>query len=349
MTTDLKLNTAVLKEAMIRHDFDVSYLAARLDQHIGPVSAKLVQRWLDGTEQPEQGHLATLELLTQTTKQDLLSDRIPMSEYANREPDFEDRPVVTNHKRERSPNRKPIVELLKKGIYHQTTPERLASIIRRGKILPSGKAPEAAWPNMNSYSSFIESVALFNFGRATDKQIRTTTLCWASVVEREDVSVFLRLNTDALPQELQHYTQSMRQEYKQFKFLDHVESWHKGEIPWSAVNGCWKLRLNRTGRNHQLTDLSHLLFDSNELLLHLGQIESPSFHLDPCDEAQIELESLNPELAIVISSCFTNFSPDQMGFMLETRDFWRSIGMKKPSRKIRQLAIKTLASSPATQ
>jgi hypothetical protein len=328
MTTDLKLNTAVLKEAMIKHDFNVSYLAARLDQHIGPVSAKLVQRWLDGTEQPQQGHLASLALLIQTTKQDLLSDRIPMGKHANREPDFEDRPVPTNHKRERSPNRKPIVELLKKGIYHQTTPERLASIIRMGEILPSGKTPEAAWPNTNSYSSFIESVALFNFGRATDKQIKATTLCWASVIEREDVSVFLRLNMDALPQKLQHSTQSMRQQNKQFKFLDHVESWHRGSIPWSAVNGCWELRLNRNGRNHQLTDLSHVLFHSNEA----------------CDEALMELESLDPALAVVISSCFSNFSPDQMKPMLEKRQFWSSIGMSKPSRKMRELIIKTIPS-----
>jgi hypothetical protein len=243
MSTERKLNTALLSKAMAKNGLDVASLSGKVDQHVGPVSAKLFQRWMDGSQQPSAAQIAYLATAVRLSKERLWSEQVSASE----------------------PSWTPFIELLKSGLFHQTTPSRLPAIIHSGEILPSGETPEAARLGLNTYSAAIKAVALFNFGRATDKQIRVTQKSWVASIGLEARTVFLRFSPAALPSPLQHYEEGMRKKVGAVHFLDHVESWHKGAIPWAAVDGCWEFQLDGEGHD-TLTDLSGWLSEIDRLL-----------------------------------------------------------------------------------
>jgi hypothetical protein len=127
----------------------------------------------------------------------------------------------------------PVLEDLRRGLWHTTTLKGYAGIRASGAIEPNrGQFPFNFIDTPTSYAFFKGYVSLFDFASATEDQCAMHYPAWAQYFEgfrvaieivREDVAAGLigyeRARADAGSRML----------------IPHVEAWHDGAIPISAT------------------------------------------------------------------------------------------------------------------
>lgn len=126
---------------------------------------------------------------------------------------------------------------LKRGIWHCTGPRGYAGIRSSGAIEPSdGRNPYTFPQTANSYARKKCYVSLFDFGAASDSECFSMHFKWTRFFSHfEPFTAVLELDRATLAERLVPASVARQPEAYGTVWIPHVEAWHAGPIPVSAV------------------------------------------------------------------------------------------------------------------